>query len=73
MAIKIIKPGKELNLHRTRRFTCLLCGCVFDADHGDYDTIVGQYDETVYWAFCPNCHHSTCRSELLEKEVSDGN
>ena len=31
------------------------------------------YNETEYWASCPICHYSTCRSELLKKEVSNGN
>lgn len=67
MAIKIIKPGKTKEPKGTRRFTCIRCGCVFDADHGDYEIIDGQYNETVYWAFCPNCHYSTCWSEPLDE------
>lgn len=67
MAIKIIKQGKIKELKGTRRFTCLFCGCVFDADRGDYEAIDGQYNETVYRAFCPTCHYSTCRSELLDE------
>ena len=71
MAIKIIKPGKLKNPKDTRRFTCLLCGCVFDADRGDYEAF-DQYQTTKYAAVCPTCHYATYRSELLEKESNDG-
>lgn len=67
MAIKIIKKGKLKNPKDTRRFTCLFCGCVFDADRGDYEVTDGQYNETVYWASCPTCCHSTCRSEPIDE------
>lgn len=73
MAIKIIKPGKLKNPKDTRRFLCLNCGCVFDADRGDYEANDGQYSETVYWASCPTCRHSTWRSKPLEKEANNGN
>lgn len=67
MSIKIIKPGKLKNPKGTRRFLCLNCGCVFDADRGDYEATDGQYNETVYLASCPICHYSTCRSEPLDE------
>lgn len=66
MAIKIIKPGKIKNPRDTRRFTCLLCGCVFDADRGDYEAF-DQYQTTDYAAICPTCHHTTYRSEPLDE------
>lgn len=67
MAIKIIKQGRLKNPKDTRRFTCLLCGCVFDADRGDYETIDGQYDEPIHQAICPSCHKWACRSEPLDE------
>lgn len=72
MAIKIIKPGNIRKLKNTRQFTCPLCGCVFNADRGDYEELI-QYQTLEYKAVCPTCHHSTYRSEPLEKEVSNGN
>lgn len=66
MPIKIIKPGKLKNPKGTRRFLCLNCGCVFDADRGDYEAS-DQYQTTVYAAICPTCHHTTCRSEPLDE------
>ena len=49
MAIKIIKPGKFKSPKDTRRFLCLNCGCVFDADRGDYEafTICSQPDDVI--------------------------
>lgn len=32
--IKIIKPGKIPDT--TKRFECSRCGCIFEADKGDY-------------------------------------
>lgn len=70
MAIKIIKPGKIKNPRDTRRFTCLLCGCVFDADRGDYEAVMicSQLDDViVHQAVCPACHKWVHRSEPLDE------
>ena len=67
MAIKIIKLGKFKNPKDTRRFLCLNSGCVFDVDHGDYEANDNRFNETEYWASCPTCHYSTCRSEPLDE------
>lgn len=26
-----------------------------------------RYNETEYWASCPTCHYSTCRSEPIDE------
>ena len=70
MSIKIIKPGKFKNPKDTRRFLCLNCGCVFDADRGDYEafTICSQLDDViVHQAICPSCHKWARRSEPLDE------
>lgn len=70
MAIKIIKPGKLKNPKDTRRFLCLNCGCVFDADRGDYEavTIRNQLDDEIaHQAICPACHKWVRRSEPLDE------
>ena len=64
MAIKIIKLGKTPDAFR---FKCPHCGCVFDADRGDYEANDNRFNETEYWASCPTCHYSTCRSEPLDE------
>ena len=66
MAIKIIKPGKLKNPKDTRRFTCPLCGCVFNADRGDYEELI-QYQTFEDKAVCPTCHYSMCHSELVDE------
>lgn len=48
----IIKPGKPQD--ETRRFICLHCGCVFDADREDY-VIHFSRNEHVATAICPCC------------------
>lgn len=57
--MKIIKQGKteeELKaiLHKTRRFECDTCGCIFEADLDEY--LHKTYlNETLYYCKCPNC------------------
>jgi hypothetical protein len=70
MAIKIIKPGKLKNPKDTRRFFCLNCGCVFDADRGDYEAVTTRNqldDEITHQAICPACHKWVRRSEPLDE------
>lgn len=57
--MKIIKQGKskeklEAILKATKRFECTTCGCIFEADKGEY-THTTQYNETHYYCKCPNC------------------
>ncbi len=40
--------------NRTRRFRCGDCGCLFDADKGEY-SIGSQYNELIYTCKCPDC------------------
>lgn len=63
MAIKIIKPGKKPDT--TRRFTCDHCGCVFDADLDDYETVTGQDNWLDYRAICPACRERVWNSVPL--------
>lgn len=61
MAIKIIKPGKKPDA--VKRFTCRHCGCVFEADEGDYELVFnlsnGNY---VLKVDCPNCRYIVVKS-----------
>lgn len=57
--MKIIRPGLpkeelERRLKETKRFECEKCGCIFEADKGEY-THTTQYNETHYYCKCPNC------------------
>lgn len=70
MAIRIIKPGNPVKAKRTRRFTCLFCGCIFNADFGDYEAVTtrGQLDDEIaHQAICPACHKWVRRSEPLDE------
>lgn len=57
--MKIIKQGKskeelEAILNKTKRFKCKTCGCVFEADEGEYDEEDNFYT-CIYYCKCPNC------------------
>ena len=57
--MNIIKQGKskeELKaiLNETKRFECKTCGCIFEADKGEY-THRTYLNEMVYYCKCPNC------------------
>lgn len=62
--MKIIKHGKKPEpVDTTKRFRCLVCGCVFEADAGEYITFPD--DGSLYWrgiklktdcaCDCPEC------------------
>lgn len=57
--MNIIKQGKskeELKaiLNATKRFECRTCGCVFEADRGEYETEEVQI-YSYHYCKCPNC------------------
>ena len=59
--MKIIKQGKtkeELDaiLKETKRFECKTCGCIFEADKGEYKR-EEDFIHGTYFCDCPNCCH----------------
>lgn len=57
--MKIIKEGKakeelEKILKNTKRFECKTCGCIFEANDGEYEPKMIGYD-CIYYCECPNC------------------
>lgn len=59
MAITTISAGDATRLTRKRRFSCLLCNCVFDAEGSDYEVVTDlqlreQYGIEASCA-CPTC------------------
>ena len=71
--MKIIKQGKtkdELKaiLNKTKRFECRICGCIFEADEGEYTHNSHQYNETVYYCKCPNCGKDALEVNMREIE-----
>lgn len=65
--MNIIKQGKskeELKsiLNKTKRFECKTCGCVFEADKGEY--IIEEYGTT--YCVCPNCGKNAFEVKMRE-------
>lgn len=56
--MNVIKGGdKELaerKIKKTKRFECEICGCIFEADKGEYKSSNCQWD-FYYYAKCPCC------------------
>lgn len=54
--MKIIKEG---NINATKRFECKRCGCIWEADKGEYEytpLMAIQHDNLKpYWMKCPIC------------------
>ena len=51
--IKYVKINKE-----TKQFTCKKCGCVFEADKGEYrfaDQVEALHDGIEAVCVCPHC------------------
>ena len=49
--MKIIKPGEIPK--ETIRFSCGYCGCIFEADKGEYEK--GPTYDPDYTCRCPTC------------------
>ena len=52
--MKIIKEGDIKLLKRVKRFECPDCGCIFEADKGEYQC-GSQYNQEYYSCKCPTC------------------
>lgn len=52
--MKIIKHGNPKYNKPDRCFKCDNCGCVFEAEYGEYKT-GSQYNETYRYCKCPEC------------------
>lgn len=59
MAITTISAGDATKLTRNRRFNCLLCNCVFDAEGSDYEVVTDLQTREQYGieasCTCPTC------------------
>lgn len=62
----IIKDGdKELaekKRKQTKLFECKICGCIFEADKGEYTNTDFQWD-SYYYAKCPCCGYNANETE----------
>lgn len=53
--MKIIQHGRISSYFSpVKRFKCNTCGCVFEADRGEYVT-GSQYNEPYCYCQCPDC------------------
>ena len=70
--MKILKQGtskEELKtiLNATKRFKCKTCGCVFEADRGEYETEEVQI-YSYHYCECPNCGQKANEVKMREIE-----
>ena len=52
--MKILKPGLNLEPGKPKIFSCLECGCEFEAGAKEYTTAFHHHTVSFY-ATCPNC------------------
>lgn len=57
--VKILKPGPKPNPDQPKIFSCLRCGCEFEADPEEYTTAF-QYHTISFYSACPNCKNMVC-------------
>lgn len=51
----IIREGDMRKIKKVLRFECRNCGCIFEAEKGEY-RVGTQYNEEYYYCECPFCH-----------------
>lgn len=64
--MRIVQEGNPVN--KTRRFGCSRCGCIFDADKGEYEITYYPYLEPMFTCKCPNCDSTCDRSKRVPDE-----
>lgn len=66
--MKIIKNGSKERMLNIRRFECINCGCIFEADDSEYEEkedyngisqIGSEYAYKYYYCECPFCKQNT--------------
>ena len=70
--MKIIKQGLskeklEKKLKQTKRFECKTCGCIFEADEGEYE-YEDDYIYSAHYCKCPNCDQRAKEVKMREIE-----
>ena len=54
--MKILQNGDPSMLLKPKRFLCKSCGCLFEANNGEYNT--GTQRDPECWCKCPVCGRS---------------
>ena len=70
--MKVIKQGLskeqlEKKLKQTKRFECKTCGCIFEADEGEYE-YEDDYIYSAHYCKCPNCDQRAKEVKMREVE-----
>lgn len=65
--MKIIQPGDLRRLDKTLRFTCTMCGCVWDANANEY-RIECNRNESMTVCECPTCGKTTGNGKRIATE-----
>lgn len=63
--IKIIKEGSSYVMHKTKRFHCNNCDCIFETDDASYIVEKPNFIDSYIKITCPYC------GELLYKSLED--
>lgn len=62
--MKILVLGNLAVVNEVKRFRCDYCGCVFDAEKGEYDiadSLAQQKDNLEAYSMCPCCKRRVWR------------
>lgn len=65
--MKIIKKGNLEKPKQIKRFQCDNCGCVFEAEKGEYKYVVATRNEEFYICECPYCHKETSNEVVMRQ------
>ena len=53
--MKVIVEGRKPMPQWPKRFRCIHCGSIIEADKDDLKCVGRQYNETYYEYYCPVC------------------
>lgn len=53
--MNVIIKGDLDRLRKVQRFECNACGCVFDAEKGEYEDMSDQHNGIIIRCLCPTC------------------
>ena len=67
--MKIIKEGDPKN-RNCKKFTCGICGCVFEATKGEWE-IWASFTYVAYMHRCPCCGEQACILEKRDQNYYD--
>lgn len=65
--MKILKSGDPRIALGIRIFDCDICGCVFEAERGEYDC--GNQFEPSPWCTCPCCNQIAYEASDVKREL----